>query len=179
MELESRQKAIRSGGQNCTYENLHILSEDMNKTKAFSIDKMQAEDGHLSFPPYILDVYYLHDKKQFQMQICMNDDIYFNTKTGTPVEMFICRYDDFDNLYLDWFYLPKCRVNKKFYIVKFNTIQIYAKKRLMITVTPEEMNSPCIVRDGVVYLNLDAKHNGVPMSCINHTSLRKIDIKGE
>ena len=73
----------------------------------------------------------------------------------------------------------KCRVNKKFDIVKFNAIQIYAKERPMITVTPEEMNSPCIVRDGVVYLNLDAKHNGVPMSCINHTALRKIEINGE
>lgn len=170
---------LDNDGLNCTYENLHILSEDMNKTKAFSIDKIQAEDGQVSFPPYILDVYYLHDKKQFQMQICMNDDIYFNTKTGTPVEMFICGYDDFDNLYLDWFYLLKCRVNKKFDIVKFNAIQIYAKERPMITVTPEEMNSPCIVRDGVVYLNLDAKHNGVPMSCINHTALRKIEINGE
>lgn len=54
---------LDNDGLNCTYENLHILSEDMNKAKAFSIDRMNKESELISYPPYILDVYYLHDKK--------------------------------------------------------------------------------------------------------------------
>lgn len=30
---------LDNNGLNCTYENLHILSDDKNKAKAFSIDK--------------------------------------------------------------------------------------------------------------------------------------------
>ena len=32
---------LDNNGLNCTYENLHVLSEDMNKAKAFSIDKKE------------------------------------------------------------------------------------------------------------------------------------------
>lgn len=31
---------LDNNGLNCTYENLHVLSENMNKAKAFSIDKL-------------------------------------------------------------------------------------------------------------------------------------------
>lgn len=167
---------LDNDGLNCTYENLHILSEDMNKAKAFSIDRMNKESELISYPPYILDVYYLHDKKMFQLQICMNDDLYFNTKSGNPVEMFICRYSEFDYLYIDWFYLLKNRDERKFELAKLNHSQLFATERPIIQVAPEEMNSPLIIKDGVVYLNLDAKQDGKPMSCIRHTALRKIEI---
>ena len=167
---------LDNDGLNCTYENLHMLSYDMNKAKAFSIDKRQSEEVFL---PYILDVYYLHDKKQFQMQIYMNDDICFDRETGIPIEMFICHYNDFDNLYLDWFYLLKNRANKNLDIAKLNAIQIDMKERTMIETTSEEKNSPIIARNGVVLMNLDAKHCGTPMVSIQHTSLRKTEIKDE
>ena len=69
---------LDNDGLNCTYSNLHILSEDLNKAKAFTIDKKAAElDRSMEDPSYIMDVYYLHDSKQFQLQLFMNDDIYF------------------------------------------------------------------------------------------------------
>ena len=34
--------------------------------------------------------------------------------------------------------------------------------------------SPIIIRDGVTYLNLDAKVNGKPMSALRHTSMRSV-----
>lgn len=93
---------LDNDGLNCTYENLHILSDDMNKAKAFSIDKKSKDSENDPFPAYILDVYYLHDKKQFQLQIFMNDDIYFS-RAGHPVEMFICMYNSFNDLFGDCF----------------------------------------------------------------------------
>lgn len=91
---------LDNDGLNCTYENLHILSEDLNKAKAFTIDKIaNAESAIAAFPSYIMDVYYLHDKKLFQMQVFMNDDMYINVATGKVTEMLICLYDEFENLY--------------------------------------------------------------------------------
>ena len=44
---------LDNNGLNCTYDNLHVLSEDMNKAKAFSIDKKNAalENGELTEIP--------------------------------------------------------------------------------------------------------------------------------
>lgn len=166
---------LDNDGLNCAYENLHILSEDMNKAKAFCIDKMQEEAEDISFPAFILDVYYLHGRKQFQLQVCMNDDLFFNKETSKAAEIFICMYNQFDDLFLDWFYLLKCRENRMFDITKFHASQVFAKDRPYIEVSEEERNSPFIIREGICYLNLDAKDsNGNPMSSVNHTARRKI-----
>lgn len=170
---------LDNDGLNCTYENLHIMSDDMNKAKAFSIDKKSKESENDSFPVYILDVYYLHEKKQFQLQIFMNYDILF-TKEGHPIEMLICMYNDFDNLFVDWFYLLSERDKRTFEISKFHAAKILMKKRPVLQdITPEEMNSPFIERDGVYYLNLSAKAEGKPQAVIRHTALRKIESEGE
>lgn len=170
---------LDNNGLNCTYENLHILSEDMNKAKAFSIDKRSKECENEPFPSYILDVYYLHEKSQFQLQIFMNDDIYF-ARTGHPVEMFVCRYNNFDELFVDWFYLLADLKKRMFEITKLHTSQLFVKERPVLqNITPEEMNSPIIERDGVYYLNLSAQNNGVPTSIVRHTALRRIEIADE
>lgn len=167
---------LDNDGLNCTYENLHILSEDLNKAKAFTIDKMNVESDEITVPPaYILDVYYSHKKKQFQMQLFMNDDIYFNTNTGKAAEMFICRYDNFENLYVDWFYLLNSRASRKFELNTLHANEIKVTERPYIKLQPGEENSPVIVRDGVVYLNLDAKNNGKSMTFMNHTSKRNFE----
>ena len=44
---------LDNDGLNCTYSNLHILSEDLNKAKAFTIDKKAAElDRSMEYPSY-------------------------------------------------------------------------------------------------------------------------------
>ncbi len=43
---------LDNDGLNCTYENLHILSADMNKAKAFSIDKKRKEE-EVPYQPYM------------------------------------------------------------------------------------------------------------------------------
>lgn len=167
---------LDNDGLNCTYENLHILSEDLNKAKAFTIDKRSKDFEDIkNMPAFILDVYFLHDKECFQMQIFMNNDIYFNINTKRAVEMFICRYDGFEDLYLDWFYLLECLAKKIFDINKMHADKIFAKERIYIQIAPEEENSPIIIRDGVVCLNLDAKKDGKPMAFVSHTSLRNIE----
>lgn len=170
---------LDNDGLNCTYENLHILSDDMNKAKAFSIDKKSKDSENDPFPAYILDVYYLHEKKQFQLQIFMNDDIYFS-RAGHPVEMFICMYNSFNDLFGDWFYLLADRSKRAFEISKFHAAQLFVKERPVLqNITPEEMNSPFIERDGVFYLNLDAKTNGIPLSIVRHTALRRVEVATE
>lgn len=167
---------LDNNGLNCTYENLHILSENLNKTKAFSIDKMSKEaEVANEISAFIMDVYFSHEEKCFQMQVFLNDDIYFNTNTKEVVEMFICRYVRYENLYLDWFYLLDCRSRRQFDINKFHADKMYVRNRPYIQIEHGEENSPFIVRDGVVYLNLDAKKDGKPMVSLKHTSLRSTD----
>lgn len=166
---------LDNDGLNCTYENLHILSEDLNKAKAFTIDKKAAElEMCMESPAFIMDVYYLHRSKQFQLQLFMNDDIYFNKASGKAAEMFICMYDKFENLYIDWFYLLNCRTDRKFELGTLHAQSIHAKERPYIELQPGEENSSIIIRDGVTYLNLDAKVNGKPMSALRHTSMRSV-----
>lgn len=171
---------LDNNGLNCTYENLHVLSGEMNKTKAFSVDRMNKDAEDENFPAYVMDVYYLHDKKQFQMQILLNEDLFVNTKTGQPLEMIICKYNDFNDLFIDWFYLLDRRIDRMFEIAKLHDDQIFFYSRPVISdPSPEELNSPFIERDGVIYLNLSATKNGIPISVVRHTSLRRIDINNE
>lgn len=166
---------LDNNGLNCAYDNLHILSENLNKAKAFTIDMTNREENAFdNVPTYITDVYYLHDDKKFQMQIFMNDDMFINPSTGRVVEMFICWYDDFSNLYLDWLYLLNSRQSKKFDIVKFHAKEIGVKDRPYIIVSEEERNYPIIERNGVFYMNLDAQVNGNPIGFISHTARRKV-----
>lgn len=165
---------LDNNGLNCTYENLHIISDDWNKTKAFSIDRINKENEEFfSMPAYATDVYYSHVNKCFQMQIAMNDDIYFNKETGRAAEMFICKYNKFEDLFLDWLYLLNNLKERRFDITKFHTEMIEANERPYFVVKSEEANNPVIIRNGQCYLNLDAKDsNGKPMVSIVHSSLR-------
>lgn len=140
---------------------------------------MNKEGEKIAFPPYVVDVYYLHKIKQFQMQIFLNENIYFNNITKKPVEMFICRYNVFEDIFPDWFYLLNSRESKFFDIGKLNAYKVAVKDSPVIELLPEEQNMPYIYRNGVKYLILDAKKNGVPLVALTHTSLRKIDFENE
>lgn len=166
---------LDNDGLNCTYENLHIISSDMNKAKAFTIDKANADQKNkLELQAYIIDVYYLHDKKQFQVQVFCNEDIYF-TEKHRPVDMLVLLYDHFNNLYIDWFYLLNERENRKFDISKLHASMIYAHLRPMIEITDEEKNRSIIVRNGVPYLNLDANKDTGGFTFVTHTARRNVD----
>lgn len=168
---------LDNDGLNCTYENLHIISESLNKAKAFSIDSLSKEEDTIrDVPPFITDVYYLHTIQQFQMQVFLNDAIYFNNSTGKAIEVFLCRYNKFEDLFIDWFYLLNSRTSRFFDIGKFHACLIACKESTYFEVTPEEMRQPMIMRDGKWYLNRDAKNeDGSPMVFMNHTSLIELE----
>lgn len=172
---------LDNNGLNCAYDNLHIISADCNKTKAFSIDKKNKEiEDVFEMRAYATDVYYCHKEKYFQLQVVMNDDIYINTKNNQAAEMFICIYSEFEDLYLDWLYLLSKIQTRKFDITKFHASKIYVQERPYITINSDERNNPVIIRDGVAYLNLDAKDkNGNPMVSIVHSAKRIVDYKEE
>ena len=69
--------------------------------------------------------------------------------------------------------------SKTFDIGKLNAYQVVVKDSPVIELSPEEQNMPYIYRNGVMYLNLDARKNGVPLVSLMHTSLRKIDFENE
>lgn len=172
---------LDNDGLNCSYDNLHIISGDWNKTKAFSIDKKSKEiENMFEMRAYATDVYYCHKEKYFQLQVAMNDDIYINAKNNQAAEMFICIYNEFEDLYLDWLYLLNNIQTRKFDVTKFHAAKIYAQERPYITINLDERNNPVIIRDGVTYLNLDAKDkNGNPMASIVRSAKRIADYKEE
>ena len=170
---------LDNNGLNCTYENLHILSEDMNKTKAFSIDKRGKDTENDPFPSYVLDVYYIHEKKQFQLQVFMNDDICCS-RDGLSIAMLICMYNSFDDLFVDWFYLLSERKKRTFDKSKLHATEYVEEKCPSPgSFTSEEMDRPFIIRDGKLFINLSAKKDGFPSSIVTHTELRKIKIEDE
>lgn len=67
---------LDNDGLNCAYDNLHIISADYNKAKAFTIDKERALKPDI--PSFITDVYYSHEKHYYQMQVFFNRDVFYN-----------------------------------------------------------------------------------------------------
>ena len=143
---------LDNNGLNCAYDNLHILSSDSNKAKAFTIDK--EADQYYGIPTFITDIYYSHNKQYYQMQITFNRNLYFIMwrEQPTPIEAFFAQYDDFRNLFIDWLYIYDCRESGVFDISKFHSNRLYAKTRPQITLKPEEYDHTVIQRDGHWYL---------------------------
>ena len=137
---------IDNDGLNCAYDNLHILSADYNKAKAFTIDKEMG--SFTEIPSFITDVYYSHSKKYYQMQIFFNRDVFYNGTSGMPVEQLYCQYADFRNLYIDWLYLLGCRSEGKFELAKLHANTIKGKERPYVVLTEEEKDHVLIERDG-------------------------------
>ena len=137
---------IDNDGLNCAYDNLHILSADHNKAKAFTIDKEMV--SFTEIPSFITDVYYSHSKKYYRMQIFFNRDVFYNGTSGMPVEQLYCQYADFRNLYIDWLYLLGCRSEGKFELAKLHANTIKGKDRPYVVLTEEEKDHVLIERDG-------------------------------
>ena len=171
---------LDNNGLNCTYENLHILSEDMNKAKAFSIDKKNAElnDGKITdIPAMITDVYYSHENKYFQLQVFFNKNIVFNKKTGKFVESLIFHYNEFDSLFIDWFYCFECIKKEEFDVNKHHAVRVYAYDAPVITLREDEKDAVIVERDGKHYIIIRTDPEKGPLTFMNHTSFRRIEDK--
>ena len=108
---------LDNDGLNCAYDNLHIISADYNKAKAFTIDKERALKPDI--PSFITDVYYSHEKHYYQMQVFFNRDVFYNQSNGQPIEELFFQYNDFRSLYIDWVYIYGCRQQGAFDLQPF------------------------------------------------------------
>lgn len=169
---------LDNNGLNCTFENLHVLSEDRNKAKAFSIDKKNAalEAGEIvDIPALITDVYYSHKDKYFQLQVFFNKNIVFHKETNKYVERFIFQYNDFDSLFIDWLYCFECIKKEEFDFYKNNAVRAYAKDVTFIELREDEKDATIVERDGKYYLVIRTDPQNGPVAFMNHISFKKIE----
>ena len=144
---------LDNDGLNCAYDNLHIISADYNKAKAFTIDKERALEPDI--PSFITDVYYSHEKHYYQMQVFFNRDVFYNQSNGQPIEELFFQYNDFRSLYIDWVYIYGCRQQGAFDLSTFHMSRLYAKNRPIIYLTEDEQDHVFIQRDGQWFLRLN------------------------
>lgn len=144
---------LDNDGLNCAYDNLHIISADYNKAKAFTIDKERALEPDI--PSFITDVYYSHEKHYYQMQVFFNRDVFYNQSNGQPIEELFFQYNDFRSLYIDWVYIYGCRQQGAFDLSTFHMSRLYAKNRPIIYLTENEQDHVFIQRDGQWFLRLN------------------------
>ena len=144
---------LDNDGLNCAYDNLHIISADYNKAKAFTIDKERALEPDI--PSFITDVYYSHEKHYYQMQVFFNRDVFYNQSNGQPIEELFFQYNDCRSLYIDWVYIYGCRQQGAFDLSTFHVSRLYAKNRPIIYLTEDEQDHVFIQRDGQWFLRLN------------------------
>lgn len=146
---------LDNDGLNCSYDNLHIISADYNKAKAFTIDK--EAPAYTGIPHFVTDVYYSHQKNYYQMQVFLNDNIFYlvqSEKPPVPVEELFLQYSEFRNLYIDWLYILECREAGIFDLRKFHNDILYLTIRPQLEITEEEKDYVILERDGKFYLNI-------------------------
>ena len=169
---------LDNNGLNCTYENLHVLSDDLNKAKAFSIDKKNTalHSGELTtIPALITDVYYSHKGKYFQLQVFFNKYIVFNNRTKRLVESFIFQYESFDNLFIDWLYCFECINREEFDLYKHHASRVYEKDVPHIQLSKDEEDAVIIERDGEYYLRISTDPKNGSMTYMNHIPFIQIE----
>lgn len=171
---------LDNNGLNCAYENLHVLSSDLNKAKAFTIDKMNAalETGEITdIPALITDVYYSHEHKYFQLQVFFNKNLVFNTRNENVVESFTFIYSDFNKLFIDWLYCFECIKEERFDVYKHHAERVYVKEAAMIELREDEKDATIIQRDGQCYLVIRTDPEKGYLAYMEHTAYR--DLRNE
>lgn len=163
---------LDNDGLNCAYDNLHIISADYNKAKAFTIDK-ERELGP-EIPSYITDVYYSHEKKYYQMQVFFNRDVFRNISNGRPIEELVFQYKEFRQLYIDWVYIYGCREQGVFDLNTFHMDRLIPKDRPIIYLTEDEKDHVLIQRDGQWFLRLNPD-GGDKTTFLNKTAYQDIE----
>lgn len=173
LEQDNIIEHLDNDGLNCTYDNLHILSEDYNKAKAFTIDKERASEP--TIPSFVTGVFYSHEKRFYQMQVFFNRNIFYNLSNGQPIEELYFIYHDFRALYVDWVYIYGCRQRGVFALNTLHKDQWYAKLRPVLYLNEDEKDYVCVQRDGILYMRLNP-YEGEKMAVALDTAYRKIDI---
>ena len=159
-------------------ENIHVLSADMNKAKAFSIDKKKAvvEAGEIAnIPALITDVYYSHEEGYFQLQVFFNKNIVLNKETNRIVDCFVFQYNNFDELFIDWLYCLDCIKKEEFDFYKHHAIKAYASEAPLIELREEEKGATMVERDGKRYLIIRTEPENGPVAFMSHMSFRKVE----
>ena len=169
---------LDNNGLNCTYENLHVLSSDLNKAKAFSIDKKNAAlaAGEITcIPALITDVYYAHERQLYQLQVFFNKNLVINTRNQNIVESFTLQYRNFDNLFIDWLYCFECIREEKFDIRKHHADTVYVKEVPPIELREDEKDAVWIERNGQYYFVLRTEPEKGQLSFMAHTVYQNLD----
>lgn len=163
---------LDNNGLNCAYDNLHIISADYNKAKAFTIDKERVLEPEI--PSFITDVYYSHEKRYYQMQVFFNRDVFYNQSNGQPIEELFFQYNDFRSLYVDWVYIYGCRQQGIFDLSTLHMDRLIPKDRPIIVLNEDEKNQIFIQRDGQWYLRLNPD-GGDKTTFLNKTSYQDVE----
>lgn len=169
---------LDNNGLNCTYENLHILSDDMNKAKAFSVDKRNEElkSGKIvDIPAFTTDVFYSHSKKCFQLQIFFNKNIVYNVQDERYVESFIFQYDTFDTLFIDWLYCFECLKKGQFDFDKHHADRAFFTNAIPVLLNENEKDALFVKRDGKILMVIRTDPDKGPISFVEHTSYKEIE----
>ena len=165
---------LDNDGLNCSYDNLHILDEDYNKAKAFTIDKQQ--NKVTGIPSFITDVYYSHKGGYYQMQITFNRNVLWRMVGDVykPLEMLVCRYTGFPQLFTDWLDVLGARKDGIIDPTKLNPTKLYWALRPEILLTEDEKDHCIIERDGMYYMVLrtDDPHKA---AFVRKTGFREIN----
>ena len=163
---------LDNNGSNCCYDNLHILSSDYNKAKAFTIDKAEKAE----IPSFILDVFYSHEQKYYQLQITFNEDLFWllnkQTGSGIAIEAFYLRYKKFEDLFIDWLYLINLN-GLNIETEKFHNDDGFIVPRPKIELKPEEKDACVITRGNKMYLKLDTS-GGPKTAFVSKTTFKEI-----
>lgn len=99
---------LDNDGLNCSFENLCLTSNAWNVAKGQIVD----DDGRwTSIPDYIVDAFYLHDQKCYQVQISFNRCMFQFCNQGVAT---IClKYCNQSTMITDWMYLNSCLKEKQ------------------------------------------------------------------
>lgn len=146
---------LDNDGLNCTYTNLHILPEEYNKAKAFTIDKEQGKPL-TEIPAFIVDPFNAYKKGYFQMQVTFNENLLARVSGEEiiPVESLYLIYKNFTDLYSDWIRIIKFKQAHLFNIGELRPDGLTVNVRPQFELTEEEKKGFICQRDGKLYLIL-------------------------
>ena len=166
---------LDNDGLNCNYTNLHILSSNLNKAKAFTIDQ-ETNVPFTVVQTFVAGFYYSQEKKRYQVQIAFNRDVLFH-KTGgeiIPVGRITLVYYKFEQLYVDWLNIMKFKRTNTFDFAVLRPNRYRIDDRPQLDLTDEEKKMPIVVRDGIPYLLLKTEGDS-GLAFIVKTAYRDID----
>lgn len=149
-----------NNGFNCCIENLSFLSGDRNKSKAFGFDK----DRERMMDRVAINIFKDFETKRYQVTLFFNKDFAFkwNDRMHNIASMHLLYEDSYKLVLNDCTNILDLIEEKgQANINKLNCIKFEFDECLKVIVTEEEKDAPIIIRDGVLYLNLNCPYQRV------------------